>query len=87
MKNWKDKVLGIFAVIGVMTLLMGNYAQQPKGVWEMHQSSGTGESRVYTLNTETGEVRKYSRTYPNVKGQKIRDIRRDYITMRELPNE
>ena len=30
MKNWKDKVLGMFAIIGVMALLMGNYLQKPK---------------------------------------------------------
>ena len=29
MKNWKDKVLGIFAGIGVMSLLMATNSQQP----------------------------------------------------------
>ena len=60
MKNWKDKVLGIFAGIGIMSLLMASNLQQaPKGVWQMHiadQINGNGV--VFTLNTETGEVRK-----------------------------
>ena len=62
MKNWKDKVLGIFAVIGIMSLLMGSYAQQPKGVWEMHITNHTSYDGVaYSINTETGEVRKYNK--------------------------
>ena len=28
MKNWKDKVLGIFAGIGIMSLLMASNLQQ-----------------------------------------------------------
>ena len=62
MKNWKDKVLGILAGIGVMALLMGSYAQQPKGVWEMHIVDKGGDNsgqRPYAINTQTGEVRKY----------------------------
>jgi len=62
MKNWKDKVLGIFAGIGVMALLMGNYVQQPKGIWEMHITNHTSDDGVaYSINTETGEVRKYNK--------------------------
>lgn len=69
MKNWKDKVLGIFAGIGLMSLLMGNYALQPKGVWEMHFSNyASGDGRPYAINSETGEVRKYSRAGINEKG-------------------
>ena len=60
MKNWKDKVLGIFAGIGVMALLMGNYAQQPKGIWEMHIGGSTAGLRVFSINTVTGEVRKFN---------------------------
>ena len=62
MKNWKDKVLGILAGIGVMVLLMGNYAQQPKGIWEMYITNHTTDDGVvYSINTETGEVRKYNK--------------------------
>ena len=62
MKNWKDKILGMFAIIGVMALLMGNYAQQPKGVWEMHITNyNSGGGVAYSINTETGEVRKYNK--------------------------
>ena len=71
MKNWKDKVLGIFAGIGVMSLLMGNYAQQPKGVWEMH----TTEAATFTLNTETGEIRKMNSNNPYVTKDGVSNIR------------
>ena len=30
MKNWKDKVLGVFAGIGIMSLLMSSYSNQPQ---------------------------------------------------------
>ena len=94
MKNWKDKVLGIFAGIGIMSLLMGSYSSQPQQystpeshVWQLISSlNETGEGRMYAINVKTGEVRKFSRTYPSVKGQKFRDIGRDFITMRELSN-
>ena len=75
MKNWKDKVLGIFAVIGIMTLLMGNYAQAPKGVWEFHTESRIGGGTTapaimaWSINTETGEVRKHETIYINVGGK------------------
>ena len=44
MKNWKDKVLGIFAGIGIMSLLMATNSQQPNlnygvpesFIWEFH---------------------------------------------------
>ena len=68
MKNWKDKVLGIFAGIGIMSLLMGSYAQQPKGVWEFHMDSSNEKIQAFSLNTQTGEVRKHDAFYNNVKG-------------------
>jgi len=65
MKNWKDKVLGIFAGIGVMSLLMATNSQQPNvnygtpesHVWEMYNVEG----RAFAINKRNGEVRKYER--------------------------
>ena len=62
MKNWKDKVLGIFAGIGIMSLLMASNSQEPKVnygvpesfVWEFHTDEPLAINRV------TGEVRKYN---------------------------
>ena len=84
MKNWKDKVLGIFAGIGLMSLLMGNYAQQPKGVWEMHFHEEGAFSHYYSINTQTGEVRKYEdgRFIYNEKMGKIFNNR--YFVMEEF---
>tara|TARA_B100000686_G_scaffold166465_1_gene173953 strand:- start:349 stop:627 length:279 start_codon:yes stop_codon:yes gene_type:complete len=64
MKNWKDKVLGIFAGIGIMSLLMASNSQQrninygvPESfVWEFHID------HPLAINKITGEVRKYNTT-------------------------
>ena len=62
MKNWKDKVLGIFAGIGIMSLLMGSYSSQSQTsfgtpeshVWEIY---GNNEgNRHILLNKKTGET-------------------------------
>ena len=69
----KNSIFGAIALFGLFTMITSaGYEsvkyneQEPKGVWEMHFSpigeSGTAEGRCYTLNTQTGEVRKYSRT-------------------------
>tara|TARA_R100001440_G_scaffold19567_2_gene33023 strand:+ start:3130 stop:3471 length:342 start_codon:yes stop_codon:yes gene_type:complete len=76
MKNWKDKVLGIFAGIGVMSLLMATNSQQPNvnygtpesHVWEMVRQEGS--AAVYTINKVTGEVRDINvHQYVNDKGE------------------
>jgi len=83
MKNWKDKVLGIFAGIGLMSFLMGNYVQQPKGFWSMHQvNESSGTTRAYTINSETGEVRKLSRGWPSTRKERENGTGMTYVTMR-----
>ena len=72
MKNWKDKVLGIFAGIGVMSLLMGfDQWQVDSGVRESSNgSSGWNFEVVYTgdgyeyfnQNSVTGEVYSWERS-------------------------
>jgi len=66
MKNLKDNIIGMFAVIGIMTLLMGSYSEQSQRVnygtpesheWEMIIRDDA--SVAYMVNKKTGEVRKY----------------------------
>ena len=66
MKNIKDIVIGIFAVIGFATIASGFSSNQAQAashtvpeshVWEMYR--GTESSYAYIINKQTGEVRKY----------------------------
>ena len=67
MKNIKDIVIGIFAVIGFAAIVTGftNEAVQehtvPEShVWEAVDTKGTAnESRLYVYNKTTGDVRLY----------------------------
>ena len=65
----KEIVIGIFAVIGFTAIVMGfnnpaepqqvTYATPESHVWEMHMSSSDGATKVFSINRQTGEVRKY----------------------------
>lgn len=70
MKNIKDIVIGIFAVIGFFAIASGfsnNQAQAaihsvPEShVWSIHTSNG---DEMYSINAVTGEVRKYEAGVP-----------------------
>lgn len=58
MKNLKDKIIGLFAIIGVMVLLMGNNNLQNNN--EKYKISpiplNNGSTNVYLLDTRTGKV-------------------------------
>jgi len=59
MKNWKDKVLGIFTGIGIMVLLMGNKNVQNRGngYYQMEiYVDRNGDQTIYLLDTSTGQV-------------------------------
>ena len=57
MKNWKDKVLGMFAIIGVMVLLMGNNnVQKENGRYQISVTDDGVIQYIYLLDTRTGEV-------------------------------
>ena len=71
MKNIKDIVIGIFAVIGVLALVTGftnnteNIVQTttPEShVWSFHTVSGVEGNNAFAINKVTGEVRKYETT-------------------------
>tara|TARA_B110001452_G_C14875052_1_gene305893 strand:+ start:117 stop:395 length:279 start_codon:yes stop_codon:yes gene_type:complete len=66
MKNIKETIIGVFAVIGFVVIASGfttnNEAQQPtygtpeSHVWEMQ---GEGNGRTLVINKVTGEVKAY----------------------------
>ena len=66
---------------------MGNYAQQPKGVWEMHTEAATSSSSVkaFSINTVTGEVRKYDTDaiYLKKDGSPTAEETNKYLVMKE----
>ena len=55
MKNWKDKVLGIFAGIGIMSLLMATNSNPPATAnYEFYDLKDT---RAIVFNKVTGEIK------------------------------
>ena len=93
MKNFKDITLSIFAIIGFVAILssFNNQSQQEThGTPESHVWDAlftpAPDGRLYLFNKATGEVRKYSKTYPTEKGIKSRDVGRGYIIMRQQAN-
>jgi hypothetical protein len=87
----QNTIIGVFTLIGVFTIISGftenNTTQQtpvygtPEShVWELVMDGSTSEGRAYLYNKITGEVRKYSRTYPNIKGVKEE---MSYIVMKD----
>ena len=65
----KDIVIGIFAVIGFTAIVMGfntpsepqqvTYGTPESHVWEMYMNSTETRTKVFSINKQTGEVRKY----------------------------
>ena len=92
MKNIKDIVIGIFAVVGFAAIVTGftNETSDPQypesHVWEAAISPGTGNSsgRLYMYNKVTGEVRKYNKTYPSYKMDNWRDSGKEFLIMKNV---
>ena len=62
MKNWKDKILGIFAAIGVMSILMGSYSQQSESGKLMIAVGNTQNNElILKMDTKTGEVYRWDK--------------------------
>jgi len=67
MKNWKDKILGIFAGIGLMSLLicstsLQSQSQSQNGKWMI--AVGIAESNrdlILKMDTQTGQVYRWDR--------------------------
>ena len=89
MKNIKEIVIGIFAVIGFTAIVTGftNEAQQtPENhVWEVviGDATSSSEGRAYMWNKVTGEIRKISKNYSTAKelGISNKEINATYIKM------
>ena len=79
----KDIVIGIFAVIGFTAIVMGfnnpaepqqvTYATPESHIWEMHMSSSNGATQVFSINKQTGEVRRHS-TFSSLPSSKNNDF-------------
>ena len=67
MKNIKEIVIGIFAVIGFTAIVTGftNETQQtPEShVWSVECLTGDAAGRCYEYNKVTGEIRTLSKSY------------------------
>ena len=62
MKNWKDKVLGIFAGIGVMSLLMGFQGDyNSRFVWDNQNNEWVDKSSTNS-NYQKNDVGRYQGT-------------------------
>ena len=95
MKNVKDIVIGIFAVIGFFAIASGfsnnqaqavNHTVPESHVWEAVVTAGRGEApdRLYLFNKQTGVVRKYNRNYPSYKYKNCRDEGKEYVEMKDV---
>ena len=62
MKNWKERILGIFAAIGVMSILMGSYSQQSEsGKWMIAVGNTQNNELILKMDTKTGEVYRWDK--------------------------
>ena len=77
MKNIKEIIIGIFAVIGVLALVTGftnnatqqMYATPESRVWSFYMDSSSTLTYAYAINAVTGEVRKYNSHYTGAEGK------------------
>ena len=62
MKNWKDKILGIFAVIGILSLLIGSTsAQSQNGKWMIAVGTSQNNEIILKMDTQTGQVYRWDK--------------------------
>jgi|TARA_B110000263_G_scaffold178589_1_gene156256 hypothetical protein len=62
MKNWKDKVLGILAGIGLMTLLIGSTSSQSQnGKWMITLGVSQNNEIILKMDTQTGQVYRWDK--------------------------
>ena len=83
--KFKDYLLYTLSTIGVVALFISATSLPPQTstvpeshVWEIVSSEEENGARIYVLNKQTGEVRKYSRGWTNKKS------RNNYIVMKEV---
>tara|TARA_B110000263_G_scaffold194272_1_gene172511 strand:+ start:337 stop:576 length:240 start_codon:yes stop_codon:yes gene_type:complete len=62
MKNWKDKILGIFAVICVLSLLIGSTSSQSQnGKWMIAVGTSQNNEIILKMDTQTGQVYRWDK--------------------------
>ena len=62
MKNWKNKVLGIFAIIGLMSLLISSTSSQSKnGKWMIAVGAAQNNELILKMDTQTGQVYRWDK--------------------------
>jgi hypothetical protein len=62
MKSWKDKILGIFAVIGMLSLLIGSTSSQSQnGKWMIAVGTSQNNEIILKMDTQTGQVYRWDK--------------------------
>ena len=90
MKNIKETIIGVFAVIGFVAIVSGfttnnavqepNYGTPESHVWELQVSSGSNPI-AFSINKVTGEVRKFN----SAMDRATKDP--DYVVMKEFKSD
>ena len=62
MKNWKNKVLEIFAIIGLMSLLISSTSSQSKnGKWMIAVGAAQNNELILKMDTQNGQVYRWDK--------------------------
>ena len=62
MKNWKNKVLGTFAVIGLMSLLISSTSSQSQnGKWMIAVGAAQNNELILKMDTQSGQVYRWDK--------------------------
>ena len=87
--KFKDFLLYSLACVGAISLFLSAYQPQqttstvPEShVWQMVVVEGV-ENRAYSINKKTGEVRKFSKSFPTKK-EAMSGKYKSYVVMSEL---
>ena len=96
----KNSIIGAFAIFGFVALISSSNtaptvihedSNSPEShVWDLKFATGStsgGEGRAYMWNKETGEVRKISRGFPNIKGVGMNKELSCFVKMTEITVE
>ena len=76
MKNWKDKVLGIFAGIGIMSLLMASNNQSPQNGRYIISTSERGNVGIIItkMDSQNGDMWRWDKKGNKYEGKWIKFI-------------
>ena len=96
----KNSIIGAFAIFGLVAIISSSNnaptiihegSNSPEShVWDLKFATGStsgGEGRAYMWNKVTGEVRKISRGFPNIKGVGLSKEQSCFVKMSEVTVE